>query len=310
MIPDHEDIGIGSFACAFGDVECKPENIPDFEALWETVSFGTDFAEMGCTTYRKMSGPVEDYVVDAVRRTLRAAGVSAAEVDHLVFATSDPALALVPPDFASRVLLALGMDDCVPHVVSFQRCCSSLTALQHGERLFADPDVTNVAVVAFDFMPEDRDRVRSYAIFGDAATSCLLTRTGSGLVRLLSSAIKTDPEGLRGRDTFVSRKDVAERTLAAAMRAGGRRPEQLAKVFAANLHKPLTLFNATSVGLLPDAMHFTDTLAAYGHCGNADWMINLLDYHERFGIRSGETYLAQSLAPGFYACGLLEGTAQ
>ena len=310
MIPDHEDIGIGSFACAFGDVECKPENIPDFEALWETVSFGTDFAEMGCTTYRKMSGPAEEYVVDSVRRTLGLAGVSAGEVDHLVFATSDPALALVPPDFASRVLLALGMDDCVPHVVSFQRCCSSLTALQHGERLFADPDVTNVAMVAFDFMPEDRDRVRSYAVFGDAAASCLLSRTGSGLVRLLSSAIKTDPEGLRGRDTFVSRKDVAERTLSAVLRAGGRRPEQLAKVFAANLHKPLTLFNATSVGLQPDTLHFADTLALYGHCGNADWMINLLDYHERFGIRSGETYLAQSLAPGFYACGLLEGTAQ
>ncbi|WP_406631712.1 hypothetical protein [Amycolatopsis sp. WGS_07] len=310
MIPDHEDIGIGSFACAFGDVECKPENIPDFEALWETVSFGTDFAEMGCTTYRKMSGPAEDYVVDSVRRTLRLAGVSAGEVDHLVFATSDPALALVPPDFASRVLLALGMEGCVPHVVSFQRCCSSLTALQHGERLFADPDVTNVAVVAFDFMPEDRDRVRSYAVFGDAAASCLLSRTGSGLVRLLSSAIKTDPEGLRGRDTFVSRKDVAERTLSAVLRAGGRRPEQLAKVFAANLHKPLTLFNATSVGLQPDTVHFADTLALYGHCGNADWMINLLDYHERFGIQSGETYLAQSLAPGFYACGLLEGLAQ
>jgi 3-oxoacyl-[acyl-carrier-protein] synthase III len=310
MIPDHEDIGIGSFACAFGDVECKPENIPDFAALWETVSFGTDFAEMGCTTYRKMSGPVQDYVVDAVRRTLQAAGAAAADVDHLVFATSDPSLALLPPDFAARVLLTLGMENCVPHVVSFQRCCSSLTALRHGERLFADPEVTHVVVVAVDFMPRDRDRVRSYAMFGDAAVSCLLTRSGPGLVRLLSSTVKTDPEGLRGRDTFASRQDVADRTLSAVLRAGDRRQGQLTKVFAANLHKPLTLFNATSVGLGPDTLHFADTLANYGHCGNADWMINLVDYHERVGIRPGETYLAQSMAPGFYACGLLEGSAR
>ncbi len=310
MISDHEDIGIGSFACAFGDVECKPENIPDFEALWESVSFGVDYAEMGCRTYRKMSDPVEDYVVDAVRRTLQAGGATAANVGHLVFATSDPTLALLPPDFAGRVLLALGLDDCVPHVVSFQRCCSSLTALRHGEGLFADPDVTHVVVVALDFIPQDRDRVRSYAMFGDAAVSCLLTRTGPGLVRLLSSGVKMDPEGLLGRDTFISRKNVADRTLAAVLRAGGRRPGQLTKVFAANLYKPLTLFNATSVGLRPDTLHFADTLATYGHCGNADWMINLVDYHERFGIRSGETYLAQSLAPGFYACGLLEGSAQ
>jgi hypothetical protein len=39
-------------------------------------------------------------------------------------------------------------------------------------------------------------------------------------------------------------------------------------------------------------------------------MINLVDYHERVGIRPGETYLAQSMAPGFYACGLLEGSAR
>jgi 3-oxoacyl-[acyl-carrier-protein] synthase III len=309
MISDHEDIGIGSFACAFGDVECKPENIPDFEALWETVSFGTDFAEMGCTTYRKMSGPVEDYVVDAVRRTLQDAGATAADIDHLVFATSDPTLALLPSDFAGRVLLALGLHDCVPHVVSFQRCCSSLTALRHGQQLFSDPEVTHVVVVAMDFMPHDRDRVRSYAMFGDAAVSGLLTRHDPGLIRLVSSAVKVDPDGLRGRDSFISRKDVADRTLSAVLRAGGRQQGQIAKVFAANLHKPLTLFNATSVGLLPDTLHFADTLAAYGHCGNADWMINLADYHERFGIRSGEVYLAQSLAPGFYACGLFEGSA-
>lgn len=310
MISHHEDIGIGSFTCAFGDQECKPENIPDFEALWQTVSFGTDFTEMGCRTYRKMSGPVEDYVVDAVRRTLRDAGATAAEIDHLVFAASDPTLALLPSDFAGRVLLAVGLDDCVPHVVSFQRCCSSLTALRHGQELFSDPEVTHVVVVALDFVPHDRDRVQSYAMFGDAAVSCLLTRHQPGLVRLVSSAVKVDPEGLRGQDSFLSRKNVADRTLSAVLRAGGRRQEQIAKVFAANLHKPLTLFNATSVGLRPDTLHFADTLAAYGHCGNADWMINLADYHERFGIRSGETYLAQALAPGFYACGLFEGRAQ
>jgi 3-oxoacyl-[acyl-carrier-protein] synthase III len=308
MILDQEDIGIGSFACAFGDVECKPESISDFAALWETVSFGTDFAEMGCTTYRKMSGPVEDYAADAVRRTMQDAGAGAADIGHLVFATSDPTLALLPPDFAGKVLLALGLDDCVPHVVSFQRCCSSLTALQHGRRLFSDPEVTHVVVVALDFVPHDRDRVRSYAMFGDAAVSCLLTRHDPGLVRLVSSAVKMDPEGLRGQDTFISRKNVADRALSAVLRAGGRPQGQIAKVFAANLHKPLTVFNATSVGLRPDTLHFADTLAAYGHCGNADWMINLVDYHKRFGIRSGETYLAQSLAPGFYACGLLEGS--
>ncbi|MFE2810951.1 hypothetical protein ACFXGG_10930 [Streptomyces nigra] len=309
MISDLENIGIGSFACVFGDLENKPENIPGFDALWQTASFGTDFGDMGCGTYRKMNRPVLDHVVDAVRRSMSGSGARPGDVGHLVLATSDPTLALLPSDFAEQVLLACGLDDCVPHLVSYQRCCSSLTALRHARDLFADPDVTHVVMVALDFVPDDRDRVRPYALFGDAAVACTLTRHEPGLVRLVSSAVKVDPDGLRGQDTFASRKTVADRTLAAALRAGRRQRGQLTRVFAANLYKPLTLFNASSVGLPPDRLHFTETLAAYGHCGNADWMINLADHHERVGVRAGQTYLAQSLAPGFYACVLLEGTA-
>jgi 3-oxoacyl-[acyl-carrier-protein] synthase III len=311
MTPDHDEVGIGAFASALGDLECKPENIPDFEALWRAVSPpGADFATMGCTTFRKMSGAVETYVVDAVRRSLRAADVSPADVDHIVLATSDPTVALLPPDFAVDVLGAVGLVDCVPHLLSLQRCCSSISALRHGWHLFADPDVSHVVVVALDFTPDDRERLRTYAVFGDAATSCVLSRRDPGLVRLLSSAVYVDDEGLRGRDTFVSRQTVADRTLSSVLRASGRRLEQITKVFPANLHQPLTLFNATAAGLRLETLHYIDTLAANGHCGNCDWMINLSDYHEKVGIVPGGIYLAQSSANGFYACGLLEGSAR
>jgi 3-oxoacyl-[acyl-carrier-protein] synthase III len=308
MTPDHGDVGIGSFACAWGDLECKPEEIPDFDALWQTVSPGTDFAVMGCATFRKMSCPAEEYVVDAVRRTVHGAVVVAPEdIDHIVFATSDPTLALLSHDFAIKVLDAVGLVGCVPHLLSYQRCCSSLTALRYGRQLFADPDVTNVVVVALDFTPDDHDRVRTYAVFGDAAASCLLTRGDAGLVRLVSSAIGVDEDGLRGRDSIMSRKKVADTALRSVLHPTGRQLDQITKVFGANLHKPLTLFNATAAGFEPDKVHFADTLSAYGHCGNCDWMINLADYHEKFGILPGEIYLAQASAQGFYACGLLEG---
>jgi 3-oxoacyl-[acyl-carrier-protein] synthase III len=308
MTADPEAVGIRSFACAPGDVEFKPESIPGFDDLWQTVSFGADFTDMGNATIRKMSAPVADYVVDAVGVTLQDASVSAADIDHIVFGTSEPPLAVLPPDFAAEVLTALGLVNCVPHLVSYQRCCSSLTALRHARQLLSDPDATHAVLVALDFTPHDRDRVRSYAVFSDAAASCLLTKGDLGLIRLVTSAVQVDPDGMRGNDTFESRKKLAESTLSAVLGASGRQLEQVTKVFAANLHKPLTLFNAVSVGLAPETVHFADTLSAYGHCGNSDWMINLIDYHDRFGIRAGETYLAQSLAPGFYACAVLEGS--
>jgi 3-oxoacyl-[acyl-carrier-protein] synthase-3 len=303
-----EEVGIGWFACAFGDQECKPENIPDFDALWQAASPGTEFAAMGCGTFRKMSGPAEAYIVDAVRRTLQYADVPPADIGHIVLATSDPILARLPRDLAIGVLDAVGLVDCVPHLLSFQRCCGSLTALPHGRQLFSDPNVTHVVMVALDFTQDDRDRVRSYALFGDAAASCLLTRRDPGLVRLVSSAIHVDQDGLAGRDSFASRKKVADRALSSVLHTSGRTLDQITKVFAANLHQPLTLFNATAADIRLDKLHFADTLAAYGHCGNCDWMINLLDYHERVGILPAESYLAQATAPGFHACALLEGS--
>jgi 3-oxoacyl-[acyl-carrier-protein] synthase III len=308
MATGPEEVGIHSFACALGDVEFKPETIPDFDDLWQTVSFGAEFSDMGNATIRKMSAPPADYVIETVGMTLQHAGVSAGDIDHIVFATSEPALAALPEEFAAEVLTALGLVSCVPHLVSFQRCCSSLTALRYARQVLSDPGMTHALLVTLDFTPLDRDRVRPYAIFGDAAASCLLTKGDPGLIRLITSEVQVDLGGMRGRDTFESRKKLADRTLSAVFGASGRQLEQVSKVFAANLHKPLTLFNAASVGLLPDTVHFTDTLSAYGHCGNSDWLINLIDYHQRFGIRAGETYLAQSLAPGFYACAVLEGS--
>jgi 3-oxoacyl-[acyl-carrier-protein] synthase III len=308
MTAGPEAAGIGSFAFALGDVEFKPETIPDFDDLWQSVSFGADFSDMGNATIRKMSAPPADYVIQTVGLTLQDAGVSAADIDHIVFATSEPPLAVLPEAFAEEVLAALGLVNCVPHLVSFQRCCSSLTALRYARQVLSDPGVTHALLVTLDFTPLDRDRVRSYAIFGDAAASCLLTKGEPGLIQLITAEVQVDLDGMRGRDTFESRKKLADRTLSAVFGASGRQLDQVSKVFAANLHKPLTLFNAASVGLAPDTVHFADTLSAYGHCGNSDWLINLIDYHERFGIRAGETYLAQSLAPGLYACAVLEGS--
>src|SRR6266550_510819 len=307
MTPSPDAVGIGSFACGFGDLERKPEDIPGFDALWSAESSDADFATMGCGSFRKMTGPAETYVVDCVRRTLEHHGASPADVDRIVFATTDACLARLGRDFALTVLQTVGLVDCVPVVLSFQQCCSSLAALAYGWELFSDPAVDNVVVVSVDFTTDDSDRVRSFALFSDAAVSCLISRTGESRLRLVSSAVHVDFAGLVGRDSFASRQQVAQASYAAVLRAGGQPLDRVTKIFPTNLYKPVTLFNATVAGIHKSKLHFAETLRAYGHCANCDWMINLVDYESRVGIRPGETYLAQASAPGFFACGLLAG---
>jgi hypothetical protein len=173
--------------------------------------------------------------------------------------------------------------------------------------MFGDEDVRNVVLVSLDFTPDDAERVRQFALFGDAVASCLISRTGEGPLRLAASALGVDPEGLAGHDSFMSRQRVAQASLAKVFARGGEGLDRVTKVFPTNLYRPLTVFNAMAAGVPGDRLHFTEPMRAYGHCGNSDWMINLVDYADRAGLRPGELYLAQSSAPGFFACGLLEG---
>lgn len=298
-------IGIGSFAYELGDLEGKPGDIASFDELWQAESGGADFATMGCGTFRKMTGPLEDYVVAAVSRTLADRGLPAAEVDHLVFAATDGTLAQLDRDFVARVVERLGLTTSVPAMVTFQQCCSSLTALRYAWRLFDDPGVDHVVVVSFDRTPNDDDRVRSFALFGDAVASCLVSRGDERGLRLASSVVRVDSDGLLGRDSMLSRQKVAQQALAAALGEAGATMGAVTKVFPTNLYTPLTSFNAAAAGIHRGKLHFAGTLFSYGHCGNCDWMLNLADYAETTGLAAGDAYLAQASAPGFFACAVL-----
>lgn len=190
-------------------------------------------------------------------------------------------------------------------MLSFQPCCSSLAALRHARDLLAEDGVRTVVLVSLHLTPDDADRVRSFALFSDAVASCPISRD-EGLVRLLSTAVGVDHAGVLGRDSFLSRRQVAQSSLAAALGARDLTPAEVTKVFPTN-HRPVALSNATIAGIGREQLHFTGALENYGHCGNSDWMIHLADHHDQVKIRPDEAYLALSSAPGFFACGLLAG---
>ena len=82
----------------------------------------------------------------------------------------------------------------------------------------------------------------------------------------------------------------------------------MTKVFGPNLFPAVTLFNTAAAGVPRPLLHAGPAMSAYGHCGNADWIVNLIDYEASAGIASGALYLALSTAPGFFACDLLRGS--
>jgi len=263
---------------------------------------------MGSGTYRKMTRPIGEYIKDCLEQVLGRDHVRPEDVDHLVLSTSDACLARLGPDLAVNVLRETGMTRCVPAVLSLQQCCSSVAALRYGWELFADDDVRNVVVIGLDFTPQDAERVKTFAVFGDAVAGCLISREPADRsLELLGSALTVDYTGLIGTDSFASRQRVARTALDKAFGKSGEQLQKVTKVFAPNLYPAVTMFNNAAAGVPKPQLHTGPAMATYGHCGNADWMINLIEHEASAGIESGALYLALSTAPGFFACGLLKG---
>jgi hypothetical protein len=297
-------VGLTAIACEFGDRERAVESIDGLDALAESRGLKASLTAMGCRTFWQLTRPVESYVIASLARTLATSGVPGHAVDHLILATSDWNLRHLEADFARTVLTGVGLTRCLPMFVSMQQCASSVAGLAHARSLFLRPEVANVLVAAFDFVVDDQARVQSFALFGDAAASCLLTRDDAAPLSVRGCATDVDFAGLEGRDTFDSRKRIAVATMANVLE-GARRIEDVEKCFSTNLYKPIAMFNAGVTGIRRQQMSL-DTLAVRAHCGNCDWMINLAHHQDSVGLLPGRSYLAQAFAPGFFGCGLLE----
>jgi len=296
-------VRLSSFACEFGDRERAPESIEGLAAMCAARGLTLGLPAMGCGTFWQMTGPLEPYILRCVSRTLASSGVPADAVGHLVFSTMDSTLRHVNPDLAREVLTGLGLVRCLPTLISAQQCASSLAAVEHASRLLAGPGASHAIVVSFDFVVDDADRVQSFALFGDAVTSCLVSRDAAGLA-WRSYGVGVDFAGIAGRDSFETRKQVVATTLGRVLAEGGARLEDVERCFSTNFYKPIALFNAGISGIHRGRLGI-DTLSRRAHCGNCDWMINLAHHQDTAGLAPGKTYLAQSFAPGFFACGLL-----
>lgn len=309
MMTHAERPKISSFACKFGDRERVPESIEDFKEICSSKGLHLGLSSMGCGTFWQMTQSIESYIIQCVSETLSSSGVLPKDVSHIVLTTVDSNLCHLYEGFVRNIQEPLGLINCVPTLLSMQQCVGSLAALNFAYTLFTDVTVDHVVMVAFDFVINDSDRIRPFALFGDAVTSCILSRdnVASPSLSLLSYGANIDFAGVLGHDDFQSRKNVTDVTLKRALTQSDTCIEDIESCFTSNLFKPIALFNASLHGINRSQLYI-GTLKSHAHCGNCDWMMNLTHYQQHIGIMSGKKYLAQSYAPGFYACGLLEAS--
>jgi 3-oxoacyl-[acyl-carrier-protein] synthase-3 len=301
-------VDVGAFASVFGAEERRYDSIADLDALMVRHEIPLDLAAMGCGTFAQSTLPADALVGDAIAASLATAGLAASTVTDVIFATSDNHLCQIGDGFVRNVLPRLGLAHALPMLVSLQKCASSIVALDHARVALAARGGGTALVVGFDILgADDEERVKSFALFGDGVACCVVSADVTLDFRLESCGVAIDPAGMCGEDTFDSRRTAARGAIDAALATAGTTMADIAACFSTNLFKPVSMFNASICGI-PLARLSLLTAERRGHCGNADWMINLAAFAAAGRSEPGRRYLAQAFAPGFSACAVL--TAQ
>lgn len=300
---NNNEAKISAFASVYGE-ERPVESIEGFDELCQKEGLVLGMKVMGCESFTKITRPVEEAVCECIMKTIDSSGISPESVDRIILSLIDRNLKFLDSNFIKKILEPAGLVNCVPILFSMQQCVSSVSAIDYGVKLLDDKKNNNVIVVAFDTVNEESDRIRSFALFGDAVTSCLISRGGDGL-SFLSYNIGLDFDGVMGTDNFESRKKMFSETSESVFNEDLGSIEDVTACFSTNLYRPIAQFN-TSVSGLKSNQLYIETLKEFGHCGNCDWMMNLEHYEKNVGFESGQKFMIQSFAPGFFAVGLFE----
>jgi hypothetical protein len=250
----------------------------------------------------------------SVRRSLAAAGIEPQAVDRILV-TSESVLVAgsKPAHEALRARLyglfaGLGLGGAPVLMFTFAGCGSVVAALEYAVLLVDAGSAENVLVVAADRVLEGGERVLppAVSVVGDGVASCLVRRaapesTGWLLREVRRRAFLEVAEFDRATDFGPALVMLGRALVSLAREQGARNGAWADAVLACNNYGMPTLrLFARTLGMTEDRL-FTGNVAAVGHLGSPDPLVNLESLAGR-----GRPVALLATGPADCAYGLLE----
>ncbi|SIK04245.1 3-oxoacyl-(acyl carrier protein) synthase III [Mycobacteroides abscessus subsp. bolletii] len=266
---------------------------------WNSRAPGISKELGGVSSVSRLNGELSGIITSCVEGTLRLTGTLPFDCDRLIVASSDTTVASIPPDLGRTLVRQIGLDRCVPMLVSWQQCCSLIAALSTAAEEVRAGAARKILVVGLDFTC-DSNRLHSFGVFGDAVCCALVSTESEGLV-ISQGSVCSDPAGWRGEDTFASRQKALTHCLVDVGYDSSESKERIEAIFPTNTFAPLVMFTAAAGGLPRGRMQYAFALDRWGHCGVVDPLLNLTTWEQSSTPDNRDAeYLLLGTAPGFY----------
>ncbi|KOV64046.1 3-oxoacyl-ACP synthase [Streptomyces sp. MMG1121] len=261
----------------------------------------------GWGTVRRAERSLESMAADSATATLRAAGADPSSVDAVVLcSTRIPGPSEVHGRFMQTFLAEAGLGDIPFYGQNLNRCVNLLAAIDTASAFVAAGRHRRVLVVTTDMVADEADRMVSYALFSDAAASCLIAAEGDtdGGYEVVGCATAQNRLGLDHSNEISA--DLARAANDRLLAPVGMKLGDVAGLLHANIFKPVVVMKELQAGFTP-AQLYTDNITRVGHCFAADPLINLVDRAALGEIEPGRHYMLAAAVAGQRIGVLLRG---
>ncbi|MGN6321574.1 MAG: hypothetical protein ACTHNE_07595 [Dyella sp.] len=297
---------LGGISVELGERRREVESLADAVELFKAHKLPMNARLLGYRDFHQNTLAPESMVGAAIQRALAQTGIDPSGIDMMILASADAGF-MHDRQWLIRLLEMHRLSSALPLVMTGQECTSLLAAIDIAARHVREGERSRVLVVSYDEVKEDAQRVHSFGVVSDAASACVVSGREELDFSIKGYVHRADLRGMLGGDDFDSRKSLLNAVIDALLQHAGIPMDAIRCVFTTNFFKPLTAFNASSMGIGVDRVHADPR---QGHCLCADPLLNAAQYlrRDRDG-RRGDTCLLQAHAPGFLAAMLVERCA-
>ncbi|WP_167473660.1 3-oxoacyl-ACP synthase [Nocardia arthritidis] len=279
---------LGEHAVGYRGAHRFAEKIVSYEMLDDAETWGWG-------RYFKSDRDRAELAVASARRTLSMTGCAGADVDAVILCAAEfPSSVDCHASYCRVVLETLGLENAFVIGVTLGRCNTLLSAVHLADRLVASGTYDSVLVIVSDRITDEERRFQQFALFSDAAASCLVTAQPGDLA-IVATGSALDPSAFDAMGRFSGR--LGRVAADGITRRCGVRPDEISVVLPPNLFVPIVRMSEGQSGFRPDQLYLRN-IANRGHCFSADPLVNLVDRQHADGTRPGEYVLLTSSVPG------------
>jgi len=282
-------------AYELGECESGYREAHRFEEKIAHYEMIDDAAAWGWGRFYRSARERTELAVASARHTLALAERTGGDMDAVILGAAEfPSSVDSHARYCRTVLGELGLTSAFVIGVTLGRCNTMLSAVHLADRLVASQTYHSVLVVVSDMVADEEQRFQNFALFSDAAASCVVT-SHPGDLAIVATASALDLSALDAAGRFSGR--LGRAAVDAIARQSGVAPETVSVVLPPNLFTPIVRMSEGQSGFRADQLYLKN-IANRGHCFSADPLVNLVDLQRGNGTGPGERVLLTSGVPG------------